>query len=146
MQYGKYPQAFYRVSVKAVIRDEKGWVLCVSETERNFWELPGGGLDHGETVQQGLARELEEEIGYIGKFSYAYADITTLYTDTEERCTMNIAFNVILADPGAICAGRDVFQMGYKDPEQFKDVDYRGGQLIYKHAVDHNFPIKFDRR
>ena len=48
--YGTYPSAFYRVSLKAVIRNGAGEVLCVTESERNMWELPGGGLDHGETI------------------------------------------------------------------------------------------------
>ena len=145
-QYGNYPDAFYRVSLKAVIRNDKQQVLCVTESERDFWELPGGGIDHGETIQQGLARELKEEIGYTGDFTYAYTDATPLFEDLSGRCVMYIAFDVILANPEGISCGEDVFQMEYKDPAQFKDVDYRGGQMIYKHAVDHNFPIQFDRR
>lgn len=144
--YGKYPDAFYRVSVKAVIRNNKGEILCVCESERDMWELPGGGLDHGETVQQGLARELKEEIGYEGDFTFNPVDVSTLYTAENERCTMNIAFDVVLGSPKDIRKGDSVFDIAYKDPAQFANVDYRGGQLIYKHAVDHSFPIKFDRR
>ncbi len=144
-KYGKYPEAFYRVSVKAVIRNDAGDVLCVTESERDMWELPGGGLDHGETIEQGLARELEEEIGYTGKFTYTFADATPLYEDMSERCMCYIAFNVTLERPEAITPGIDVFQMEYKDPTQFTTVGYRGGQMIYKHAIDHAFPIKFDR-
>lgn len=144
-KYGEYPDAFYRVSVKAVIRDERGYVLCVTETERDMWELPGGGLDHGESVHDGLRRELSEEIGYRGEFTSSFADITTLFDDIGKRCVMCIAFDVALDDPEAISLGADVFQMEYLDPQLFKDVDYRGGQMIYKHAVDHDFPIKFNR-
>lgn len=144
--YGKYPEAFYRVSLKAVIRNDAGNVLCVTESERDFWELPGGGIDHGETIKQGLARELKEEIGYTGGFTYAYADATPLFEDMSDRCVMYVAFDVTLDDPEAISLGEDVYQIAYKDPQQFKDVDYRGGQMIFKHAVDHTFPIKFDRR
>ena len=28
-----------------------------------MWELPGGGLEHGELPQDGLAREIREEMG-----------------------------------------------------------------------------------
>ncbi|QQS22353.1 NUDIX hydrolase [Candidatus Saccharibacteria bacterium] len=144
-QYGVYPDAFYRVSVKAVIRNDSGHVLCVTETERDLWELPGGGLDHGETIQQGLSRELAEEIGYIGTFTYSYADISTLYDPGGERCIMNIVFDVILDSPDSIQPGKDVFQMEYKDPKQFRSVNYRSGQLIYKHVIDRNFSVRFDQ-
>ena len=52
----------YRVSVKAVIiKDEK--LLLVKEGGDEFWSLPGGGVDHGETDIQALKRELSEELG-----------------------------------------------------------------------------------
>jgi 8-oxo-dGTP pyrophosphatase MutT (NUDIX family) len=33
---------------------------------RKFWFMPGGGLEPGESYEQALARELEEEIGIVG--------------------------------------------------------------------------------
>ena len=143
--YGNYPAAFYRVSLKAVIRSDAGEVLCVTESERDMWELPGGGLDHGETIQQGLSRELKEEIGYTGEFTFTYADTTILYDDVSGYCRFNQIYDVVLAEPDGISPGTDVMQMMYKDPYIFKDVPYRGGQLIYKSAVDHQFVIAFDR-
>ncbi len=58
----------YRVSLRALIRNEEGKVLAVKE-HGDMWHLPGGGLDHSETIDEGLARELREETGYTGKFT-----------------------------------------------------------------------------
>lgn len=56
MQQGQYPNAFYRVSVKAVIANGRGGVFTIREGED--WTLPGGGVDHGEDPLAALKREL----------------------------------------------------------------------------------------
>ncbi|HSW98935.1 MAG TPA: NUDIX hydrolase [Candidatus Saccharimonadales bacterium] len=50
----------YRVSVKAVIKDVEGRVLLLRESDGS-WELPGGGLEHGEDPRAALVREVAEE-------------------------------------------------------------------------------------
>ena len=47
-----------RVSLKAVILDERGRTLVVKENGRDWWDIPGGGIEHGETLKEALAREL----------------------------------------------------------------------------------------
>lgn len=42
----------------------------VKESGRDWWDLPGGGMDHGESVKMAIARELREEIGLTGDFTY----------------------------------------------------------------------------
>lgn len=53
-------ETFYRTSVKALIKNSEGKIL-LSKEENGMWELLGGGLDHGETPQTGLVREVQEE-------------------------------------------------------------------------------------
>ena len=53
-----YPEAFYRVSLKAIIRNALGHVLLVKESGSESWSFPGGGIDHGETELDALRREL----------------------------------------------------------------------------------------
>lgn len=52
----------YRVAIRMlVIHNDK--VLLVKEADDDWWALPGGGVDHGETVESTLTREIEEELG-----------------------------------------------------------------------------------
>jgi ADP-ribose pyrophosphatase YjhB (NUDIX family) len=55
---------FIRIRVAAIIV-EKGRVLLEKHAKdgREYWVLPGGGVDPGETLSCGLQRELLEEIG-----------------------------------------------------------------------------------
>ena len=60
----------YRISIKGIIFDRDGQVLVVKESGRSGWDLPGGGMDHGETIKQAIAREMHEEVSLEGDFSY----------------------------------------------------------------------------
>ncbi len=59
-----FPDSFYRVSVKGIFVKE-GKILLLKESQKlgGEWELPGGGLDFGEDIKNGLKREIEEETG-----------------------------------------------------------------------------------
>lgn len=59
-----------RVAVKAVIQDDEGRTLVVKESGRDWWDIPGGGIEHGETLEEALARELHEEVSLKGDFEF----------------------------------------------------------------------------
>lgn len=53
-----------RIRVSAVLRWEGRVLLCRHEKSgREYWLLPGGGVNTGESLIQALRRELEEEVG-----------------------------------------------------------------------------------
>ena len=64
-----FPDSFHRVTVKALVV-KNGKVLLIKESPElsGKWELPGGGLDFGEEIHEGLKREVEEEKVYNLKF------------------------------------------------------------------------------
>lgn len=56
----------YRVAIRVlIVKNDK--VLLVKEDSDDWWALPGGGIDHGETVESSLIREVEEELGIPAK-------------------------------------------------------------------------------
>ena len=67
-----------RVNVRGIIINNQGEIFCQRLTARNsdgrnFWCTPGGGLEMGESLLDGLHREMVEETGVkpeIGKLLF----------------------------------------------------------------------------
>ncbi len=53
----------YRLNIGIVIANGKGDVLWAKRVRQGGWQFPQGGMQEGETQQQAMYRELEEETG-----------------------------------------------------------------------------------
>lgn len=53
----------FAIAVYAFVRNKKGELLLMKHADRGYWMLPGGGIESGESLEDGLVRELKEEIG-----------------------------------------------------------------------------------
>ncbi|MEK0446132.1 MAG: hypothetical protein RLZZ399_1453 [Verrucomicrobiota bacterium] len=75
----------YRLNVAAILRNPEGRILiCERLGNPGAWQFPQGGVDAGESLEEALAREIEEEIGVTrdlcrpiaqaGPFRYEFGD------------------------------------------------------------------------
>jgi 8-oxo-dGTP pyrophosphatase MutT (NUDIX family) len=131
---GKYPTTVYRVSLKAVIHNEKGEVLVVKEGSDN-WSLPGGGIDHGETDTEAMRRELMEEVAYEGNFSLSLLGVQTFFVEEHQSWALWIVYNVH-PETYDFAVGSDATEVAFIDPRTLKDSQKRGERLVYKFCVD----------
>jgi 8-oxo-dGTP diphosphatase len=57
------PPPRHSVSVAGIITDDHGRALLIQRRDNHRWEPPGGVLELGETIHDGLRREVREETG-----------------------------------------------------------------------------------
>lgn len=93
-----------QVAAKAVIVDDQGRVLLVREastgknnTKVGFWGIVGGRLDPGESFENGLRREVQEETGleveigaplYVGEWQPVIHGVSHHIIAIFVRCTV----------------------------------------------------------
>lgn len=125
--------SYYRVSVKAKI-NFNGKILLVKEDGKK-WDLPGGGIEHFETIQEALTRELTEEIG-VSEFSIISGPkIFKMIDRTANRPLIFIVYELKL-NPTTIFHPSDNVEIGLFDPEKIQDtVSYSPEYIDYIKGV-----------
>ena len=74
--------------VAAVVQRGKQVLLCQRHHGHHlplYWEFPGGKIEAGESPEQGLIRELSEEIGVHASVGMMLADIRHTYPEKYVR-------------------------------------------------------------
>lgn len=57
------PSYKLRRAARAVVFNDRGEVSLEHATKHNYYKLPGGGIEEGETIEEALRREIREESG-----------------------------------------------------------------------------------
>jgi ADP-ribose pyrophosphatase YjhB (NUDIX family) len=84
-------------AVSAIVPDSDGRILLIRRTDNNYWSIPGGGVEPGESVSQATAREVMEETGIRCEVTglvgiYSDPNHVAAYDDGEVRQEFSICF------------------------------------------------------
>lgn len=124
----------YRISLKCLVQNEKGEVLVVKEGGRQWWDLPGGGMDHGEDTQIAIAREMKEEVNLEGTFTYRVIAVDEpAHLSKHNFWQLRLIF-AVAPQSMAFSAGDDGDEVGFKNPVAFKDSESEVERRIYHYS------------
>ncbi len=89
----------FRPNVGIILANPEGQVLWAKRIGHNAWQFPQGGIQHGETPEQALYRELEEEIGLRQEHVRVLAQ-------TRGWLRYRLPHRFIRADANPVCIGQ----------------------------------------
>lgn len=127
----------FRVSLKAVIRNDKGELLIVKEKGHRKWSLPGGGLDWGETFEQAMKRELYEEVGYTGEFTMkliAADDAKPLKNRLVDTRQVRLIYE-ITPENYDFTVGKESDDIAWMNAEIAENTEERYSALVYTYVI-----------
>jgi 8-oxo-dGTP diphosphatase len=114
----------FTLSAKVVILDEKGRCLLLkrsmsSRGNPGKWDLPGGKVDVGENLEQGLLREVAEETGLTISLQ------RVLGAAESESPTKRVAYLIFegLLDSGYVCLSSEHDDFVWVDRQNLARVD-----------------------
>lgn len=129
------PNTYYRVSVKTLVFDADSKLL-ISKNREGEWEIPGGGLDHGETVEACAARELAEELQAkvigVGDVAFCYPGLA--YNGNPKLC---VAINMhIDENTPLVPTDDDLVEARFVTREELLNLPFQKGEASIKDYVD----------
>jgi 8-oxo-dGTP diphosphatase len=125
----------YRISIKCLIRNHEGNILVVKESGRPYWDLPGGGMDHGEDIKAAIARELNEEVGLESDFEYHIIAVEDpAYLPNAQVLQVRLIFSV---SPSILPSrpGEEGDELLYIDPKTVEGSSHQPEKRVYQYSL-----------
>lgn len=125
---------FKRMAARAVIREGDKYLLIYSKY--GDYKFPGGGAEEGETLEETLIREVQEETGY-----YVGRDSIKQYGKVFERRKGEHG-NIMEMDSWYFLCERET-EAGSRNLDEYeKEYDYRIAWMTLQEAIEKNRQVK----
>jgi 8-oxo-dGTP pyrophosphatase MutT (NUDIX family) len=114
----------YRCATKVIIADDHK-LLVVLEKDDMLWNLPGGGIDHGEDITDSIHRELQEEVGLTREDVHDLEGPVYVSNDgiLDSVPRLNIFYRATV-DPAKARPGPDAEEIRWVTPEELLQLDF----------------------
>jgi ADP-ribose pyrophosphatase YjhB (NUDIX family) len=128
-------------AVSAIVPDRDGRILLIRRTDNNYWSIPGGGLEPGESVRQATAREVMEETGIACEVTglvgiYSDPNHVAVYDDGEVRQEFSICFTTRMLG-GTIATSRESSEVRFVAVDKVSGYQMHPSiQLRVQHYLD----------
>lgn len=135
--------AFFEITVKAVIVNKEGKVLVLKRAENNYrapgkFDLPGGGLNEGESFEEALLREIKEETRLeveIGPVIYVF-DFDLGEKEKEKNIGKGVRFLAFAKNNEVKIAKKEHQEYFWLDPQEaYQKFNGEGFEKDKKEAV-----------
>ncbi|MCH8292093.1 NUDIX domain-containing protein [Candidatus Poribacteria bacterium] len=112
----------YRIAGRVIIPEDRGKKILLVEQvpEENFWIIPGGGVEEGETSTQAAIRELSEETGLeveLVRFLWCSED----YSPKSNQLSMDLIYlgleSVVSLDRASTGRASSIYRHLHKKPD-----------------------------
>jgi len=122
-----------KIGVFAIILNEKEAVLLCHRRDHDLWNLPGGGLEIGESPWEGVIREVKEETG----FDVEVEKCIGIYNKTEKQeIVFSFKCNIV---SGELTLNDEADQIEYFKLDQIpKNTSLNQLERIHDYFLDKN--------
>ncbi len=101
-----------RKTGKAIIVDSEGKIGLVGNKQNDFLQLPGGGIEENEDIQQGLIRECFEEIGCTVELMFKVGIIDDYRPRDKKHCINYCYVATVIGEKGRASYTEDELAIG----------------------------------
>jgi 8-oxo-dGTP pyrophosphatase MutT (NUDIX family) len=122
------PPRQFRVSIKALIIDYQRRLLLL-HSKNEDWMLPGGGLEHGEQIEEALRREIQEELGVEADAVATYPSYTWTKEISPNFWMLILTYKTTIVSTN-FTLEEGIEQARFFSPEELKTLTFEPGKQL----------------